>query len=139
MRRLWLKNKENPFSGFLIYFISFSILVTAQKPVKQFTTDDYNNDLYSIYKNNKSIPDAIESQALIALSFYPELKNRNITFRFCKRKTPLSSRPRLLSLFKRKKNRMYVITISTKTTSRLSQSYLRTFLIMLKLEFWGMK
>lgn len=120
MRRLWPKYKKFRFLGFLFYFISFGISVTAQTPVKQFMASEYNNDLYSIYRNDKRIPDEIKEQALIALSFYPELENRHITFRFRKRKTPLSSRPRLFSLFKRKKNRRYVITISTKTTSRLA-------------------
>lgn len=119
MRRLWPKYKRFRFLGFLFYFIFFGISVTAQTPVKQFAVNEYNNDLYFIYKNKKKIPDEIKSQALIALSFYPELENRHITFRFRKRTTPLSSRPRLFSLFKRKKNRRYVITISTKTTSRL--------------------
>lgn len=119
MRRIWPKYKRFHFLGFLFYFTFFSISVTAQTPVKQFTVNEYNNDLYSINNNKKKIPDEIKSQALIALSFYPELENRHITFRFRKRTTPLSSRPRLFSLFKRKKNRRYVITISTKTTSSL--------------------
>lgn len=119
MRRLWPKYKRFRFLGFLFYFIFFGTSVTAQTPVKQFMVNEYNTDFYSVYRNKKKIPDEIKAQALIALSFYPELENRCITFRFRKRKTPLSSRPRLFSLFKRKQNRKYVITISTKTTSRL--------------------
>jgi len=120
MKRLGPKYNVFPFLGFLFYFVFFDIAVTAQTPVKQFKISGYSSDMYSAYNTRKKFPDEIKEQALIALSFYPELKNRYITFRFRKRKTPLSSRPRLLSLFKRKKNRRYVITISTKTTSRLS-------------------
>jgi len=120
MKRLLPIYRSFRFIGFLFYFIFFGISVTAQTPVKKFTVSEYNIDLYSIYRNKKKIPDEIKAQALIALSFYPELENTHITFRFRKRTTPLSSRPRLFSLLKRKKNRKYVITISTKTTSRLA-------------------
>lgn len=59
-------------------------------------------------------------QVLTALSFYPELRNVRIKFRVRKRKTPLTSRPRILSVFRKKKNRNYVITISNATTDRLT-------------------
>lgn len=119
MKRLWPKYKFFRFLGPLFCLLSFGISSTAQTPVKQFITSEYDNDLYLTYNNKKKFPDVIKKQVLIALSFYPELENRHIAFRFRKRTTPLSSRPRLFSLFKKKKNRRYVITISTKTISRL--------------------
>ena len=119
MTRLLPKYKSVLFFKFFLYFIFLSTSLEAQTPIKKFEVEDYSHKLYSTYEHKKTIPDNIKNQALTALSFYPELKDRRITFRFRKRKTPLSSRPRLFSLFKKKKNRRYVITISTKTISRL--------------------
>ena len=69
---------------------------------------------------NKTIPKDIAPQVLTALSFYPELQDVKIEFRLRKRKTPLTSRPRIFSVFRKKKNRNYVITISIETKEELT-------------------
>ena len=49
-----------------------------------------------------------------ALSFYPELWGAKIKLKYGKAKTTMTSRPRMLSVFRKKDNRTYVITIGNK-------------------------
>ena len=105
--------------GLFLLLLSISN-AKAQVPIKNFDGKVFDADNYSDFTSNKKIPEAIHSQTLRALSFYPELKNTHIIFRFRKRRTPLSSRPQVLSTFKRKYNRKYVITISTKSNKKLA-------------------
>ena len=106
---------------YLTAVIFFSwISISAQTPKKQFNESDFDLIFYSQFETSKIIPNNIKPQVLIALSFYPELKDVDITFRFRKRVTPLASRPKILSTFKRKGKRAYVITISTKSNERLT-------------------
>ena len=101
----------------LVFFASFG---TAQIPVKEFQEQDFEETKYASYEYHKTIPKEIRKQALMALSYYPELKNIDITFRLRKKITPLTSRPRIIGVFQKKKNRRYVITISTQTNSKLA-------------------
>lgn len=104
-----------------LFFILLSISnAKAQAPIKNFNRNGFDAGQYSDFAANKKLPEAIQSQVLRALSFYPELKNVHIIFRFRKRRTPLSSRPQVLSTFKKRKNRKYVITISTKSNKKLA-------------------
>ena len=105
--------------GLFLLLLSISN-AKAQVPIKNFDGKVFDADQYSEFISNKKIPESIRSQALRALSFYPELKNTHIIFRFRKRRTPLSSRPQVLSTFKKKENRKYVITISTKSNKKLA-------------------
>ena len=57
---------------------------------------------------------------LIALSYFPELKDVKIVFRLRNRKTPLATRPTFFSMFCSAKKRTYVITISKKSTNYLN-------------------
>jgi hypothetical protein len=119
---IWKANfkriRATPIYGFFLLLLSISN-AKAQVPIKNFDDKVFDADQYSEFILNKNIPEGIESQALRALSFYPELRNTHIIFRFRKRRTPLSSRPQVLSTFKKKKNRKYVITISTKSNKKL--------------------
>lgn len=60
------------------------------------------------------IPKSIESEALKALSFYPELSECNIEIRFKRniKKSTMQARPTFQSFFKKRSNRNYVILIS---------------------------
>jgi len=101
----------------IYYFILFLVYISgasAQVPIKQFEEQAFDSIQYLKFAINKKIPKNIKSQVLTALAFYPELKETRIVFRFRKRTTPLSSRPQVLSTFKKIKNRRYVITISTR-------------------------
>ncbi|WP_394750933.1 hypothetical protein [Spongiimicrobium salis] len=105
------------------YFYILVFLVSlgkAQTPIKEFQEQDFDETTYAAYAHRKKIPKEIRQQALIALSYYPELKNIDITFRLRKRTTPLTSRPRFIGVFQKKKNRRYVITISTKSNAKLA-------------------
>lgn len=63
---------------------------------------------------NKMIPKNIEKEALEALSFYPELAETAIEFKFKDniKKSTMQAQPRFASFFKSKENREYVILIS---------------------------
>ena len=103
----------------LVCFISL-LNLSAQDPVETFQLEQFKNEQFEKYEFNKTIPKEIRPQALTALSFYPELRDVKITFRIRKRKTPLTSRPRIFSIFRKKKNRNYLITISSKTKENLT-------------------
>ncbi|PVW13582.1 hypothetical protein [Marixanthomonas spongiae] len=65
---------------------------------------------------HKIIPESIKEEALTALSYFPELKDTPITFKFKDRikKSTMQAQPTWGSFFKRKENREYVILISRK-------------------------
>ena len=97
------------------------LVVRGQNPVKEFQRDSVFNEAHFLeFTKRKKIPEDIKAQVLTALSFYPELKDTKLSIRFRKRTTPLTSRPRIFSIFRKKKNRAYVITISTKSKTRLA-------------------
>ncbi len=104
----------------LVFFAVPLSFIFGQSPVRKFDSSQYDSEFYLQFAPKKKFPKEIASQVLTALSFYPELSNVKIIFRIKKRKTPLTSRPRILSVFRRKKNRCYVITISSETTEQLS-------------------
>ncbi|MFK5957389.1 MAG: hypothetical protein QM495_00805 [Lutibacter sp.] len=107
---------------FIIFFL-FSILFYAQEIVKTFHQGTISTEnivyLKSEFGNFKNIPKEFEEQVLIALSYFPELKNIHIKFRLKNRLTPLATKPNLISVFKNAKKRIYIITVSTKSTSYL--------------------
>ncbi len=90
-------------------------MVKGQTPQVRFSKDGFQQERYRSFMTRKSYPQEIEQQVLTALSYYPELKDTPIIFRFKERNTPLTSRPRFFHVFKGKRKRGYVITISTKT------------------------
>jgi|TARA_R100000306_G_scaffold577_7_gene1404 hypothetical protein len=68
----------------------------------------------AISQENKIIPNTIKEEALTALSYYPELKDTNIVFKFKDKikKSTMQAQPTWGSFLKRKKNREYIILIS---------------------------
>lgn len=86
--------------------------------VKDYNQDKYKNSfdsLNAIYGKYKQLPDGYEIQALLALSHYPELKEIRIDFIYRKAMIPLSSRPRLLSTFRKKEKWRYKVVISSES------------------------
>lgn len=73
------------------------------------TAQNINTEL-----RNKIIPKNIEKAALEALSFYPELAETSIEFKFKDniKKSTMQAQPRFASFFKRKEEREYLILIS---------------------------
>ena len=65
---------------------------------------------------NKIIPPSIEMEATKALSFYPELRDTAIEFRFKKniKKSTMLAQPTFSSFFKSRRKRAYIILISEK-------------------------
>lgn len=70
---------------------------------------------------NKEIPGQYQKPILTALSHFPELKDVHIIFRIKKQYTPLTTKPDLASVFKRKNYRTYIITISNQTIDTLQR------------------
>ncbi len=68
----------------------------------------------SINLENKIIPESIREEAIKALSFYPELYDTAIEFKYKDniRKSTMQAQPRFTSFFKSKENREYVILIN---------------------------
>ena len=69
-----------------------------------------------VVQNNKIIPENILEEANIALSFYPELKDVKIEFKYKKniKDAFMQAQPKFTDLFKRKKNRSYYVFMSHK-------------------------
>ena len=101
---------------FLFFAIGLLVsVVHCQAPKELFTETSFNTKDFLDFAAHKKYPERIEKQVLTALSYYPELRDTKIIFRLKKRNTPLTSRPRFFDVFRGKKKRAYVITISTKT------------------------
>ena len=64
--------------------------------------------------DNKIFPESLEKEVIEALSFFPELSETSIEFKFKNniRKSTMQAQPRFSSFFRNKKNREYVILIS---------------------------
>jgi hypothetical protein len=109
---------------FTCILLFFSNRLFGQAPVKYFNADSISEEHYSALRSQfgkfKTIPSSIEKPVLIALSYYPELKDTRILFRIKRRHTLLQTRASWTGLFKRKEIRDYVITISDTTEPALA-------------------
>ena len=105
-------------------FLFFSNLLFSQVPKKYFDPDSIPEEQYAAlhmeFGKYKKIPVSIEKPVIIALSYYPELRDTHIRFRIKKRHTPLQTRASWAGLFKSKEIRDYVITISDSTEPMLT-------------------
>jgi hypothetical protein len=72
------------------------------------------------YAMHKQLPPGFEKETLQALSHFPELKNVTVKFRIKKSLSTLKTRPTFVSVFLPKGHRSYVITISNKTSAKLT-------------------
>lgn len=108
---------------FFTLIVLFSNGLKAQEIVKSFHQNSFTNNeittLKSKFGNHKTLIASYEKQMLIALSYFPELKDTKIKFRLKNRETPLATRPTLFSMFRSAKKRTYIITISRKSTNYL--------------------
>ena len=68
-----------------------------------------------VYQSNKVIPNNILDEAKIALSYYPELEEVEIEFKYRNnlKNSFMQAQPRFSSLFKRKKYRSYYVFMSS--------------------------
>ena len=103
----------------LTLIILFKASAICQQPRKYFNPDSlqqsYFDQLKKEFGRNKDYPAEFEKQILIALSFYPELKNSPIHIRIKKRHTGLNTRPTIAGAFEPGKKRHFVITMSDTT------------------------
>jgi hypothetical protein len=76
--------------------------------------------LRSQYSNNKFLYEKYELQTLVALSFYPELKNTKISFKRRELKTTMVARPKGIEVFRGKGKRHYIIYINDFPSAKVS-------------------
>jgi hypothetical protein len=96
------------------------------EPVIQYFPGDFDIDsLHSIYGFQKELPEGFELQTLLALKHYPELKNTRIKFIIKKAFIPLSSRPSMFSLLRKRDHRTYRVIISDKSLPQMENVLLK--------------
>ncbi len=90
-----------PLTRYLTAILYFSVCMIATAQIDQ---------------TNKIIPEVIKSEVLTALSYYPELKDTEIEFKFKDniKKSTMQAQPTFGSIFRSKENRKYIILISRK-------------------------
>lgn len=73
-------------------------------------------DTKIVYQKNKIIPESILNEARIALSYYPELVDVEIEFKYKEdiKKSFMQAQPKISNLFKGKDSRSYYIFMSSK-------------------------
>lgn len=88
-------------------------LLTNQTIVREFERPSKSrlDHLKQQYGNNKIFVDEYMASALIALSYYPELKNVPIEFKYSKEATTMAARPAFCSVFT---GRKYNVLINNK-------------------------
>jgi len=104
-------------------FLSLTLHTYSQIPRKTFIKDSFTeehfNELKKEFGNKKQYPPQFEKQILLALSFYPELKNTPILFRIRIRHTALNTRATWAGVFESPGKRYFVITISDSSEAML--------------------
>src|SRR4051794_31989024 len=89
-----------------------SLTSLARQPVKTFTPYSFTaagyEELQQTFGQKKVIPAQFREQILIALSYFPELKDIAIVFRIKHTHTPLTTIPAATSVFKNSRNREYI-------------------------------
>jgi len=113
----------------LVCIAAYPFRVLSQQPVESFGptsfTDAQYNQLEQTFGQHKSILPQFRQQILIALSYYPELKNIRLEFRTRHTRTPLQTIPATSSIFKKANTRKYIITISDSTMDMLTPMLLK--------------
>ena len=108
-----------------LFLVSFFIAthIYAQDRYEEFywQKENFENNLSGLrneFGNKKIIPAELELECLVALSFYPELKNTDIEFRFGKLNFTMISKPEFRSVLKDKTERQYLIMIQRSGSSK---------------------
>ena len=110
-----------------IFLVSFAAVIEtgAQTSYALFylTREHFEVNLPGLrneFGDKKIIPAEIELECLTALSFYPELKNTDIEFRFGNLNFTMISQPKFRSILYNRTRRQYVIIIQKQGLSRNS-------------------
>lgn len=106
----------------IIFFINCCCIIsaTAQSNFEfvKVTSLDYNVDsLKRVYGNKKKILTEYELPSLLALSYYPELENDFITFKYGTIKSTAISTMTFLSVFKKKEKHYVIVFNDNKSTT----------------------
>ncbi len=105
-------NYDKTLTGVMVFMLLFSSGIDAQ-------TESMENKLNdSAVLTNKIIPLAILEEVKLALSFYPELADTPIEFKFKTniKKSFMQAQPKFFDVFKNKKKRAYYVMISESVT-----------------------
>lgn len=102
-----------------------SLLPTPQKTYSPTPDSSVFRQLKAQFGKNKKLPKGYEMQALIALSYYPELVDVPIEFVQHEAYIPLSSRPDPITLILPWKKRKYLVVISTKSVKAFESILLK--------------
>ena len=117
-----MKWKSLVYHSFVIFFLLISIASHSQEIVDEYLSrDSFNCKLENLRKEfgiNKTIPTEIELECLAAISYYPELKDTRVIFKFGSPMSTMVSRPKLRSIFRSGYEREYVITIRKTGTTK---------------------
>lgn len=88
----------------ILFFQDGSVAINNQctSPVRTYESNSsFNLDsLKAIYSENKTFVDKYETQSIIALSYFPQVKNCDISFVYANINTTLACRPVIKSLFR---------------------------------------
>ncbi len=100
-----------------------------ERTVSTFYEADYGpeqlDSLMQRFGKNKELPEGYELEALLALSFYPELEDVRLRFVIGSHVlAPASSRPTVLSSFRRPEDRQYLVFIDTKSELDIMNKFL---------------
>lgn len=114
----------------LLFFIIFCRHLHAQKqPVVEFERVDFTQrdslQLLNEYGKNKKLIPQFMLQTVIALSYYPELKNTHIRFIYKPAHSPLTTRPTFPGVLFKKSKRRFTVTISDSTVAALQPILLK--------------
>ncbi len=108
-------------STFLALFYAFTIQVYTQEEIniKNFIFQEKIAEikrefLLKKYSKNKTFTKNVELPSIVALQYYPELVNANIVFKKHNIPYSMDARPTFWSVFKKPKNRKYIIRINKK-------------------------
>ncbi|HXL58651.1 MAG TPA: hypothetical protein VN958_20455 [Chitinophagaceae bacterium] len=117
--------------GFL-FFLLFLIIAgnaATQTPVKHFEHSDFTTEdsikLLNTYGKNKQLIPEFALQTLIALSYFPELKDTHIRFIYKPAHTPLTTKPDFPDVIYKRSKRTFTITISDSSMWKLQPVLLR--------------
>jgi hypothetical protein len=117
--------KQIVYLKFVMSLLSFFVTTDsdAQSSYQQFylQRDDFKKNLSQLkneFENKKVIPAELELECLTALSFYPELKNTDIEFRFGNLNFTMISKPKFKSILRGKNKRQYIIIIQKHGSSK---------------------
>jgi hypothetical protein len=104
-------------SRLFFILLLFSFPGFSQQVRKTFVGQDFDSSYYAnLLKEvgaKKNLPKGYEKQTLLALTYYPELKDVKIEFRLRRINSPLMVRPSVgSSIFRSAKKRKYIIFIS---------------------------